>query len=126
MAIYGIGTDIVLIPRMKDALERFSERFSTRILHPEEIPAFQSSSDAARYLAKRFAAKEAASKAFGTGIACGVSFQDFCIRHDALGKPLLEISGQAQQLMLEHSITCSHLSLSDEEDHVVAFVVLEK
>ncbi|MGI3026754.1 holo-ACP synthase, partial [Vibrio cholerae] len=78
-----------------------------------------------RYLAKRFAAKEAASKALGTGIAHGVSFQDFAISNDDNGKPLLSLSGKAAELAQRSQVASVHLTISDERHYAVATVILE-
>ncbi|MDM7485998.1 MAG: holo-ACP synthase, partial [Vibrio metschnikovii] len=79
----------------------------------------------ARFLAKRFAAKEAAAKALGTGIANGVTFHDFQITNDAQGKPHLTLHGRAQQLAEAMQVTSIHLSLSDERHYAVATVIFE-
>lgn len=123
--ILGIGTDIVQIDRIEAALQRQGERLAKRILTPREQAHFDGHSQPARYLAKRFAAKEAAAKALGTGIAQGVSFQHFEIDNDALGAPQLSFSGEAAKLQSLRGIKALHLSLSDERDYAVAMVVLE-
>ncbi|UTW11809.1 holo-ACP synthase [Marinobacterium rhizophilum] len=123
--IAGIGTDLVQIDRIAAALAR-TPRLAERILRPEERVGFAASRDQARYLAKRFAAKEAAVKALGTGIGRGVSWQHLEVRHDTLGKPCLQLSGGAQVRALELGISRLHLSYSDEQQWVVAFVVAEQ
>lgn len=123
--IAGIGTDLVQIDRIAAALAR-TPRLAQRILRPKELAGFEASQDQARYLAKRFAAKEAAVKALGTGIGRGVSWQHLEIAHDALGKPGLQLSGGAQTRALELGISRLHLSYSDEQQLVVAFVVAEQ
>lgn len=125
MAIVGLGTDITEIIRIETALSRSGDAFAERILTPDELMVFHSLKQKARYLAKRFAAKEAASKALGTGIAHGVSFQDFHITNDVNGKPLLTFSGKAEQLAKAAHITSIHLSLSDERHYALATVILE-
>ena len=82
MAIIGLGTDIAEIERVETALARIGESFAKRILTEREFEQFQLIKKKARFLAKRFAAKEAASKALGTGIALGVTFHDFDISND--------------------------------------------
>ncbi|MBJ7019257.1 holo-ACP synthase, partial [Vibrio cholerae] len=94
----GLGTDIAEIERVEKALARSGESFARRILSDVEFEQFQSLKQQARFLAKRFAAKEAASKALGTGIAQGVTFQDFTISNNELGKPLLALNGKEAQL----------------------------
>lgn len=125
MAIVGLGTDIAEIERVEKALARTGEAFARRILTEQEMLTFASLKQPGRFLAKRFAAKEAASKALGTGIADGVSFQDFTIGNDALGKPNLSLSGRAATLAAQLGVVHIHLSLSDERHYAVATVILE-
>ena len=123
--IRGIGVDLVRIERMHAALERFGERFSRRILTHGEIEEFRRSQQPARFLASRFAAKEACAKAMGTGFRAGLSLRHIGVSHDEQGKPVLTSSDKASALLQERGITASHISLSDEQDHAIAFVVLE-
>ncbi|WP_319535479.1 holo-ACP synthase [uncultured Vibrio sp.] len=125
MAILGLGTDIAEIERIEKALARTGESFAQRILCEEEILKFSQLKQKGRYLAKRFAAKEAASKALGTGIAKGVTFHDFCVTNDELGKPVLSLSGTAQKIAQSMGVSHVHLSLSDERHYAVATVILE-
>jgi holo-[acyl-carrier protein] synthase len=123
--IFGIGTDIVRVSRMQKDIERFGERFAERILTDHELDEFRRSTRPAHYLARRFAAKEAAAKALGTGFADGLQLRHIGVIHDPAGKPILEFSGRALEMLAQHRISKSHVSLSDEEDHAVAFVTLE-
>ncbi|MEM9102164.1 MAG: holo-ACP synthase [Pseudomonadota bacterium] len=120
----GIGTDIVEIRRIGEAVDKLGERFVKRILIAEELKYFKSSKYPIRYLAKRFAAKEAASKSLGTGISGGVSFQDFFVDNNDLGKPTIELMGKALEIAKEQKFKDMVLSLSDEREYVVAFAVL--
>lgn len=120
--IFGIGTDIVSIARIEEALERHGERFARRILTDNEMTQYSQSLHPAHYLAKRFAAKEAASKAFGTGFSDGLSLHDIAVVHDPRGKPELQFSGRAMTLCDELGIGRHYLSLSDEREHAIAFV----
>lgn len=124
--IHGIGTDIVRVARMRRSLERFGDRFAARILTAAELAQFSRHSRPAHFLAKRFAAKEAAAKAMGIGFRNGLRLQDIGVVHDANGKPLLELSGYARTFVQEQRITEVHISLADEEDYAVAFVTLGK
>lgn len=124
--IVGLGTDITEIERVEKALARSGENFARRILTDAEFEQFQSLQRQGRFLAKRFAAKEAASKALGTGIAQGVTFHDFTISNDALGKPLLSLSGKAAQLAALLEVRSIHLSLSDERRYATATVIFER
>lgn len=123
--IFGIGTDIVRVARMQADLERFGDRFAERILTEQELREYRTTERRAHFLAKRFAAKEAAAKAMGTGFSRGIHLRQIAVTHDANGKPLLEFSGAAQSFLREHNIRVTHVSLADEEDHAVAFVTLE-
>jgi len=125
MAIVGLGTDIAEIERVEKALGRSGEPFAQRILTQAEFEKFLTLKQQGRFLAKRFAAKEAASKALGTGIALGVSFHDFEITNDELGKPVLSLSGKASELAKQKQVAHIHLSISDERHYAVATVILE-
>ncbi|MEI8655275.1 MULTISPECIES: holo-ACP synthase [Vibrio] len=123
--IVGLGTDIAEIERIEKALNRSGDAFAQRILTESELEVFTNLKQKGRYLAKRFAAKEAASKALGTGIAHGVSFQDFEISNDENGKPVLTLSGKAQKIAQASSVRSVHLTISDERHYAVATVILE-
>ena len=123
--IFGIGTDIVRVARIQEDLNRFGERFAERILTPNELREYRQNNNKANFLARRFAAKEAAVKALGTGFSQGVQLHDIEVSHDDQGKPLLEFSGRARKLLEERRIIIAHISLADEQDHAVAFVTLE-
>jgi holo-[acyl-carrier protein] synthase len=124
--IFGIGTDIVRVARMQKDLERFGNRFAERILTTNELREFSASARPAHFLARRFAAKEAAAKAMGTGFSNGLALRHIGVIHDDAGKPMLEFTDTALEFMRRRGITTAHISLSDEEDHAVAFVTLEK
>lgn len=123
-AIFGIGTDIVHVGRMAKTLERFGERFVQRILTDNEMEDYTNTKRPAHFMAKRFAAKEAAAKAMGLGISQGLSFRQIGIVHNMHGKPGLEYTGQAARYCKEQGISTSHISLSDEQDYAIAFVTL--
>ncbi|GGD49994.1 holo-ACP synthase [Lacimicrobium alkaliphilum] len=125
MAIIGIGTDIVEIARIERQLQK-SSRLAQRVLTDTELAEWSAHPFPNRFLAKRFAAKEATVKAFGTGIGHGVSFKQMEIRHYDSGQPYLYLSGYLRQLTEERSITGSHISIADEKHYAVATVVLEK
>jgi len=121
--IVGIGTDLVHISRIEDALVRHGDRFANRILSAGERLVFTKAPRPAAYLAKRFAIKEAASKALGTGIG-KVSWQDFDVYNLATGEPALRFSGQAQALFSNKGGSKILVSIADERDLALAFVVL--
>ena len=122
--IYGIGTDIVAVARMDRALQRHGQRFAERILDAAELADFQVAVHPARFLAKRFAAKEAAVKALGTGFSQGLSLHAISVVHDAAGRPLLHFSGRALDLLEARGIGAHFLSLADEHDYAIAYVTL--
>lgn len=123
--IYGIGADIVRVARMHRNLERYGEKFAARILTESELADFRRTVKPAHFLARRFAAKEAAAKAMGTGFRDGLFMRHIEVTHDPQGKPLLVFVGRAAAFVSEKMIHTAHLSMTDEEDHAVAFVTLE-
>lgn len=123
--IFGIGVDIVQVARMRQSLERKGEKFAHKILSPLELEEFKDSNQQANFLAKRFAAKEAFSKALGTGFSDGLIMSQITIAHNAVGRPVLKLTGRAHDLMGRYNIRHSHVSLSDEKEYVVAYVTLE-
>jgi len=122
--IAGIGTDILEISRITKAMAR-TPRLPQRILTPRELERFNSSKDQPRFLAKRFAAKEAVAKALGTGIGRGVSWQHMEITRNTDGRPLMQLTGGARQKADQMNVASVHLSYSDEREYVVAFAVLD-
>ncbi len=124
--IFGIGTDIVEVSRIEDSLARFGDAFAQRILTEQEWLSFQQSRTQARFLAKRFAAKEAFAKALGTGLREPATFQNIGVAHDDLGKPVLDLTPALQAFLDKKGIVQQHLSISDEKALAAAFVVLEK
>lgn len=123
--IYGIGTDIVEIARIRAVLERHGDRFCNRILTTEEMQVFDQRQRSASYLASRFAAKEALAKAFGTGIGADVSFLGIQVSNDSAGRPEFHLSGQTEIFARQQGISRVFLSLSDEKHYAVAMVVVE-
>lgn len=122
--IFGIGTDIVQVSRIAALLERYGERFPKRILALTELGEFSTNKWPAHFLAKRFAAKEAAAKALGTGFAQGVQPCHIGVGHTPQGQPILEWGGRADELIQSFGISQALLSLADEKDYAVAFVAL--
>ena len=123
--IFGIGTDIVEHARIEMLWVRYGERFAARILSESERAECRASSQPARLLAKRFAAKEAFAKAVGSGMRHPVGFQRIGVTHDGLGKPVLQFDDVLRTYLARLGINGHHVSISDERDYIVAFVVLE-
>lgn len=123
--IYGIGTDIVEIGRMVELYERHGVRGLGKLLASGEIEECRAANDIPRFLSKRFAAKEALGKALGTGIRAPLLLPAVRVVHDTLGKPGFAFEGELAQKMKEQGLVF-HLSISDERDFAIAFVVVEK
>jgi holo-[acyl-carrier protein] synthase len=123
--IFGIGTDLCDVGRIERALERFGERFAGRILVASEMERFRRQRKPAGYLAKRFAAKEAFSKALGTGIRFPVNWHNVWVENERSGKPSLKFSRALAGLLKRRGIGNVYLSLTDEPGMACAFVVIE-
>ena len=123
--IYGVGTDVVEIARIAKAMERHGERFAKRILCESELARFKAHRLPANYLAKRFAAKEAFTKALGTGIKSPANWHGVWVKNLASGKPVLEFSEPLRKFMEGKGVTSAHVSLSDEKGVAFATVILE-
>jgi holo-[acyl-carrier protein] synthase len=123
--IFGIGTDIVEVSRIAASINAFGDSFAERVLAESELEGYQNSQIKARFLAKRFAAKEAFSKALGTGLRAPATFQNIAISHDDLGKPILVLAPELLAFMQEKNIQHTHISISDEKNLATAFVILE-
>lgn len=124
MAVLGLGTDIVEISRLQQQLVK-SERLPRRILTETEFSIYQQHKFPERYLAKRFAAKEAAVKALGTGIGNGIGWQQLEITNGELGEPKLHYSGAFKKMCEQRGITHALVTISDEQHYAVATVLLE-
>lgn len=122
--IVGIGTDIVAVARLRGLWERHGERALDKVLAPGELADFARAPDKGRFLAKRFAAKEAFAKAWGTGVRPPVLLPAIGVGHDEFGKPVFELGGELSELATARQLT-AHLSISDEADYAVAYVILE-
>lgn len=123
--IVGIGVDIAETARVQKLSEKFGSRFARRILTADELLEYEHRQQSHRYLATRFAGKEATAKALGTGIGGQFGFHSVQIEHDAQGKPLLRFLDNAADLIARLEISNAMISLSDEQNYVVAMVVLE-
>jgi holo-[acyl-carrier protein] synthase len=126
MAIYAIGHDIVENDRIKKLLNQHGQQFVLKILSKSEQKLLTTKTDKVRFIAKRFAAKEAFAKACGTGLRAPILMPSISIANDSLGKPSFIFDDSIQAWLDEKQITSCHLSLSDENSLSSAFVVLEK
>jgi holo-[acyl-carrier protein] synthase len=125
--IVGIGTDIIEISRVRDSIERYGERFLRRVFTDGERAYCEVKSDHARWasFAARFAAKEACSKALGSGIGEHVAWRDIEITVDAAGKPHLRLFGKVAERFATSPVHILHVSLSHSADFATAFVIVE-
>jgi holo-[acyl-carrier protein] synthase len=123
--IFGVGTDVVEIGRIEKALGRWGERFARRILCESELKRFLRHRQPASYLAKRFAAKEAFTKALGTGIKAPANWHGVWVKNQPSGKPELQFSDALKKDLSRRGISRAHVSLADERGVAVATVILE-
>ncbi|MBI3417683.1 MAG: holo-ACP synthase [Verrucomicrobia bacterium] len=123
--ILGTGIDIIEVERIRASHERFGERFLKRILRPAEIAYCLTHKNPAPFLAARFAAKEAVSKAFGTGIGAQLGWQDIEVRRKESGEPFVVLHDDGQALWAARGATKIHLSLSHTANYAAAIAILE-
>ncbi|MBC7709317.1 MAG: holo-ACP synthase [Rhizobacter sp.] len=123
--ILGTGTDIISIARIRATLDRHGARFAQRILSDLELVALNDTKNPVAWLAKRWAAKEAFGKAAGSGILAPLTWAGIGIGHDDAGRPLFELSDTVAFHLQSRGVTRTHLTLSDERDYAVAFVIFE-
>ena len=124
--IYGIGVDVLEPSRVARLLETYGERFARRVLTPDEWPAYERSRRPTLFLANRFAAKEAFSKAMGTGFRYPVTLGQISVLQDRRGKPELHFRPDLQRLIEREGIAGGYVTISDEQSVVCAVVVLER
>jgi holo-[acyl-carrier protein] synthase len=122
--IFGIGTDVLKLSRVEDTYDKFGEHFARRLLLDVELELFAKTRRPARFLAMRFAAKEAVVKAMGTGFANGMWIRDVGMVPNALGQPQIVWSERGLAMCRKLGVGEGHLSLSDEEGLIVAMAVL--
>ena len=123
--IHGVGTDIAAVARLAALYEKHGERALEKLLAPAEREGFERAADKGRFLAKRFAAKEAFGKALGIGVAAPATLPNVAIDHDTLGKPVFAYAPELDAWLRERGLI-AHLSISDEKDYATAFVVVER
>ena len=123
--IHGVGTDIAAVARLAALYEKHGERALEKLLAPAEREGFERAADKGRFLAKRFAAKEAFGKALGIGVAAPATLPNVAIDHDTLGKPVFAYAPELGAWLRERGLI-AHLSISDEKDYATAFVVVER
>ena len=125
MAILGLGTDIVEIARIEGVIARSGDRLARRVLSDNEWAIWETHQQPVRFLAKRFAVKEAASKALGTGIRNGLAFNQFEVYNDEMGKPKLRLWAAAKRLAERMGVAHMHVKLADARHYACATVIIE-
>jgi len=124
--IVGTGIDIVEVPRIERAIQRYGERFINRLFTPDEADYCRRGARPAEHFAARFAAKEAALKALGVGWSRGISFTEVEVRNDELGAPSVRLSGRALELSRRLGVSRVHVSLTHHRRFAIAQVILER
>jgi len=127
MKIFGIGTDIVNIRRIKKTIQKKNKKFKERIFCVNEIKYCENKKNPFSYYAKRFAAKEALSKALGTGIRKGINFKDIEVSNDKLGKPMIKLSSNVEKYLkkkIKSKKYYIYLSISDDSPWAQATVII--
>jgi holo-[acyl-carrier protein] synthase len=122
--IYGIGTDVVKVKRMTKSLSRLGQSYAQNMLTDDEFVDYKKVKNQGKFLAKRFAAKEAFVKALGTGFKYPAVLKNITVTHDELGKPELKFEEDLQGYLDQNKIICNHVSIADENKVAIAFVVL--
>ncbi len=123
--ILGTGIDLIEVERVEASFQKFGDRFVKRILHPDEIAYCLAHKNPAPFLAARFAAKEAVSKAFGTGIGTALGWHDIEVRKKPSGEPFVVLHGNGLKLLMERGGRVVHLSLTHTAMHAAAMAILE-
>jgi len=123
--ILGTGIDLVEVARIAESLARFGDQFVNRVLLPDEIAYCCAHKNSAPFLAARFAAKEAVSKAFGTGIGAQLGWQDIEIRRNESGDPFVVLHGNGRKLFADRAARQLHISLTHTENYAAATAILE-
>lgn len=124
--IYGIGIDVIEPHRVARLIDKYGKRFARRVLTPVEWPGFERTARPVLFIASRFAAKEAFSKAMGTGFRYPVTLQCISVVQNRAGKPSLEFHPKLDEMVRKRGIVSHHLTISDESSLACACVVLEK
>ena len=123
--IFGVGTDVVELSRVQATYDRFGDHFVKRLLMDEEFELFARAKRPARFLAMRFAGKEAAAKAMGTGFRHGIWIRDIGIVHDPRGRPVIIWSDRGRRVCEQLGIGAGHVSLTDDAGLIIAFALVE-
>ena len=124
--IFGTGLDIIEIDRIRNSLEKYSERFEEKVFTRAEIEYCRAQADPARHFAGRFAVKEAVSKCLGTGISGGVAWKDIEVLQKESGQPILKLRQKTKEIFDHLKLSAIHISISHARDYAVANAIAEK
>jgi len=124
--IFGTGLDIIEINRIKDSIQKYSDRFIKKIFTQKEIDYCRSQADPAKHFAGRFSAKEAVLKCFGTGMTGGIFWKDIEVDRLKSGQPVLNLYGKGRKMFTQLKLKHIHISISHDKIHAVAHAIAEK
>ncbi len=124
--IAGTGVDIVEIDRIQKIVDQYGDAFAKRILCENEYEDYEKQKFPVRFIARRFAAKEAVAKALGTGFQAGITMRMICVAHDESGRPIIELYDKAKERADSLGVENLLISISDERHYAMAFAVMEK
>jgi len=124
--IFGTGIDIIEVERIKNSIEKYSDRFKNKIFTPKEIDYCHSQADPSKHFAARFTVKEAVLKCFGTGMTNGILWKDIEVERLKSGQPILNLHGKGKQLFDQLNLKYIHISITHDKKHAVAHAIAEK
>ncbi len=124
--IVGTGVDIVEIDRIQKIVDQYGDAFAKRILCENEHENYEKQKFPVRFIARRFAAKEAVAKALGTGFQAGITMHMICVAHDEFGRPIIKLYDRAKERADSLGVENLLISISDERHYAMAFAVMEK
>ncbi|QPJ65453.1 MAG: holo-[acyl-carrier-protein] synthase [Candidatus Nitrohelix vancouverensis] len=124
--IFGTGVDLVEISRIERSLEKYLEKFETRLFTQTEIDYCRSKAGSAKHFAARFAVKEAVLKSMGVGMDHGIAWTDIETLNEESGRPYLQLHGKGRALFDELELRAIHISISHTQEHAIAYAVAEK
>ncbi len=124
--IFGTGIDIIEVERIKNSIEKYSDRFKNKIFTSKEIDYCHSQADPSKHFAARFTVKEAVLKCFGTGMTSGILWKDIEVERLKSGQPILNLHGKGKQLFDQLNLKYIHISITHDKKHAVAHAIAEK
>ena len=124
--IFGTGIDIIEINRIKQSIQKYSDRFEQKVFTQKEIDYCHSQADPAKHFAARFSVKEAVLKCFGTGMTGGIFWKDIEVDKQEFGKPVLNLYGTGNELFTQLKLKYIHISITHDKNYAVAHAIAEK